>query len=226
MGDPADVGLVDPHAEGDGGHDDQPVLGRETALRPAGAGRARSRRDRRRRRGRRPTGPSPASRSWRGSRSRRSRTARAARRRRTGSARAGCPWAQRRGGCSAGRTRAGRCGASLPSKRRATISSRVSASAVAVKAASGTPSARRSFADLEVVGAEVVAPLADAMRLVHGDQADACPAEKRQGARRREAFGRHVEKLEFPRVRSPRARCRSRRPCWPRSARPADTPTD
>jgi hypothetical protein len=32
MGDPADVGLVDAHAEGDGGDDDQPVLAAGTAL--------------------------------------------------------------------------------------------------------------------------------------------------------------------------------------------------
>ena len=35
MGDPADVGLVDAHAEGDGGHDDQPVLLLEAHLDPA-----------------------------------------------------------------------------------------------------------------------------------------------------------------------------------------------
>jgi hypothetical protein len=57
----------------------------------------------------------------------------------------------------------------LAVEKLATISSRVSASAVAVKAASGTPSAAQR-ADAQVIGPEIMAPLADAMRLVHGDQ--------------------------------------------------------
>ena len=58
----------------------------------------------------------------------------------------------------------------LPSNRRVTISARVSSSAVAVKAASGTPKAAAQLADPQVIGAEIMAPLADAMRLVHRDQ--------------------------------------------------------
>ena len=50
---------------------------------------------------------------------------------------------------------------------------------------------RSQFADAQVVGPEIVAPLADAMRLVHGDQPDAdapqqapaCRAASRSGAR-------------------------------------------
>jgi len=51
-------------------------------------------------------------------------------------------------------------------------------------------------ADPEVVGAEVVAPLADAMRFVHGDQARADAPEERQCCARGEPFGRHVKELQ------------------------------
>jgi hypothetical protein len=53
------------------------------------------------------------------------------------------------------------------------------------------------LADAQVVGAEVVAPLADAMRLVDGEQADADPAQQAAGAGGGEALGRHVEELQL-----------------------------
>jgi hypothetical protein len=196
MRDPADIGLVDAHAEGDRGHHDQPVLGgkrsstwrRSSASMPAVIGAGAVTRPR--------AAPWPASRSWRGCRNRRCRTGRA------------------RGGKVEdllarlvlgleGEVRLGRSkprrktsGAS-PSKQRVTISSRVSASAVAVKAASGTPSARRSVADAQVIGAEIMAPLADAMRLVHGDQADP-GAQHALRARGGQPLGRDVEQLQPP----------------------------
>ena len=81
------------------------------------------------------------------------------------------------------------------------MSARVSASAVAVSAMRGT-SAKRSCStrQLEVVLAEVVAPLADAVRLVdreHREQAALVQrVELRQHARRRDALGRGVEQHE------------------------------
>ena len=54
------------------------------------------------------------------------------------------------------------------------------------------------FADAQVIGAKIMAPLADAMRLVHGDQRD---VDAPQHAHRRaggEAFGRDIEQFERP----------------------------
>ena len=145
VGDVADVGLVDAHAEGDGGADDEPVLALEAGLGEAAvvgleagvvgergvAGLAERAR--------------PAPRSWRGWRSRRCRTGRGGRRRRRGSAGAGCPWA-RNARARFGRSKPRRkVAGGRPSNRRATISARVSASAVAVSATVWMPpSARRS----------------------------------------------------------------------------------
>ena len=52
--------------------------------------------------------------------------------------------------------------------------------------------------DAQVIGAEVMAPLADAMRLVHGDQPDAHALEHGDGARQGQPFRREVEELEPP----------------------------
>ena len=49
-------------------------------------------------------------------------------------------------------------------------------------------------ADLEVIRTEVVAPLADAMGLVHRDGGDARAAEEGDGLGRSEAFGGEVQK--------------------------------
>jgi hypothetical protein len=53
-------------------------------------------------------------------------------------------------------------------------------------------------ADAQVIGAEIMAPLADAMRLVHGDQADTGAFQHALGAGRREPFGRDVQELQRP----------------------------
>ena len=59
-----------------------------------------------------------------------------------------------------------------PSNSRATMSSRVISSAVAVSASSGgEPSRLAQLAELQIVGAEIVPPLRDAMRLVDGEAA-------------------------------------------------------
>ena len=54
------------------------------------------------------------------------------------------------------------------------------------------------LAHAQVVGPEVVPPLADAMRLVHGDGGDAGAAQHRHRRPRGEPLGRHVEDLQRP----------------------------
>ncbi len=49
------------------------------------------------------------------------------------------------------------------------------------------------LADAQIVGPEIVSPLTDTMGLVHRDQPDADAPQKRQGACRGQAFRRHVE---------------------------------
>ena len=51
--------------------------------------------------------------------------------------------------------------------------------------------------DAQVVGAEVVTPLADAMRLVHGDGGHARAPQQGQRPARGQPFRRHVEKLQL-----------------------------
>ncbi len=51
------------------------------------------------------------------------------------------------------------------------------------------------IADPQIVGAEVVAPLADAMRLVDRDQAAVRPPQQAQRRARGQAFRRHVQQL-------------------------------
>ncbi len=53
------------------------------------------------------------------------------------------------------------------------------------------------FADAQVIGPEVVTPLADAMRLVHGDGGDARPAQQIDRPARGQPFRRHVEQFQF-----------------------------
>ncbi len=91
------------------------------------------------------------------------------------------------------------------------MSSRVRASAVAVKARRGTPG--KSSAKLgqqAVFGAELVAPLADAVRLVDGHQRHAAAAQPLQRARHPQPLGRDVEQIEPPGIECrPTARCSS-----------------
>ena len=54
---------------------------------------------------------------------------------------------------------------------------------------------RPYIGDMEIRRPEVIAPLADAVGLVDGDEADLHVAELRQEELRRESFGRDVEKL-------------------------------
>ena len=53
------------------------------------------------------------------------------------------------------------------------------------------------FADAQVVGAEIMAPLADAMRLVHGDHRHADAAQHAHGRPRGQPFGRHIQQLQL-----------------------------
>ena len=53
---------------------------------------------------------------------------------------------------------------------------------------------------MEVVRAEIMPPLADAMGLVHSDQRYANAAQHVLGARARQTFRRHVEQLQSPRI--------------------------
>ena len=72
--DPADVGLVDAHAEGDRRHHDQPVLALEGGLDPAALLGIEARVIGQRQVPRLPSAPAPGFRSWRGCRNRRCRT--------------------------------------------------------------------------------------------------------------------------------------------------------
>ena len=54
------------------------------------------------------------------------------------------------------------------------------------------------LADAQVIGAEVVAPLADAMRLVHRDQPGVDAAQQRECAGARKPLRRHVEQFHPP----------------------------
>ena len=56
---------------------------------------------------------------------------------------------------------------------------------------------RQQLAELEVVRPEVVAPFADAVRFVDGDQRAGDPAQQAPKARRAEALGRGVEQPEL-----------------------------
>ncbi len=51
-------------------------------------------------------------------------------------------------------------------------------------------------ADAQIIGAEVVTPLADAMCLIDGNEIDVGAAQHRDGAAGRKAFGRHVKQLQ------------------------------
>ena len=103
------------------------------------------------------------------------------------------------------------------------MSSRVRASAVAVTARRGTPgnsSARRPRR--AVVGAEVVAPLADAVGLVDGDQGESSRAQPLQHPRLHQPFRRRGRAGRARRPRSARqvsARSSAGR-CWSPAARP------
>ena len=80
------------------------------------------------------------------------------------------------------------------------ISARVCGSAVAVSAMRGTSGkALVQQRQLQVLGAEVVAPLRHAVRLVDGEQRDARAAEEVEAARRGQALGRDVQQVELAR---------------------------
>ena len=69
----------------------------------------------------------------------------------------------------------------------------------------GNSSAMRG--ELAILRAEVVAPLADAMRLVDGEQRDLDVREHLQEARRRQPLGRDIEQVELAvRERAPDGR--------------------
>ena len=76
------------------------------------------------------------------------------------------------------------CRRARPSRAR--ISSRTTGVAVAVHASTrAAPSSARSAADAEVLRPEIVAPLADAVRLVDGDQRALEVAQEARGSRRK-----------------------------------------
>lgn len=54
------------------------------------------------------------------------------------------------------------------------------------------------FGDMEVIGAEVVTSLGDAMRLIHGEQADGQVLKRTEEGHVAEAFGRDVDPSVFP----------------------------
>ena len=56
--------------------------------------------------------------------------------------------------------------------------------------------ALRQHGEAPVVRAEIVAPLADAMRLVDGEQRERRPVQHVEEARRGEALGRHIDEVE------------------------------
>ena len=75
--------------------------------------------------------------------------------------------------------------------------------AVAVEANSErAPSIARGVGQAEVVGAEVVAPLRDAVGLVDDEHADPRVADALDEARRREALGRDVQQAQLARDRA------------------------
>ena len=97
----------------------------------------------------------------------------------------------------------------MPSCAR--MSARVRASAVAVSASRGTPAKRiEQRPQLAIVGAEIVAPFADAMRLVDREQRQSAPAEQAAETPRSRALRRDVKQVELAgaeaRRSSPRAR--------------------
>ncbi len=83
--------------------------------------------------------------------------------------------------------------------RRWAISSRVRMSAVAVRAMRGTPREQLGeLAQLQVLRAEVMAPLRHAVRLVDGEQRQLLQAlQEIQHARLHQALGRQVEELDL-----------------------------
>ena len=79
------------------------------------------------------------------------------------------------------------------------MSSRVCRSAVAVSAMRGTPGKRSAeFGELQIFRAEIMPPLADAMRLVDGEQRDLHAVQHLQKVRHHQPFGRDVEQVQPP----------------------------
>ena len=123
-------------------------------------------------------------------------------------ARAGCAWARRGSGCWAGRSRR-RTPRAWPRSSRSTISRRVGASAVAVSAMRGTSGKRScSTASSQIFGAEVVAPLRHAVRLVDREQRESAARQQLEEARRQQPLGRDVEQVELARRAAPARRAR------------------
>ncbi len=59
------------------------------------------------------------------------------------------------------------------------------------------------LANPQIIGAEVMPPLADAMRLVHGDGLHPGAAQHRHGRPGRQPLGRHVKQPQFARIQRP-----------------------
>ena len=93
-------------------------------------------------------------------------------------------------------------GSRRPSRRMMSPATRGVAVAVAAKM-ERAPSARGDVAEAEVVGPEVVAPLADAVRLVDDEQPDVRLAQPLDEPRGAEALRRHVEHLRAAVERAP-----------------------
>ena len=92
------------------------------------------------------------------------------------------------------------CGVSAGRPSRARISSRTIGVAVAVQASTrAAPSSASSAADPEVLRPEVVPPLADAVRLVDGDQRALEVAQEPAEAVEGQALRRRVDEVEAPR---------------------------
>ena len=90
------------------------------------------------------------------------------------------------------------------------MSRAVSGVAVAVMPRSvGSPSASSAATDEEVVGAEVVAPHAHAVHLVHDDEPDADVGEELDEARLPQALRRGVDESRLARTTHRRAATRS-----------------
>ena len=90
------------------------------------------------------------------------------------------------------------------------MSARVRASAVAVSASRGTSacsSSKRS--QLPIVGAEIVAPFADAMRFVDRDQRQRNAADQPAESFAGRALGRDIEQVELARPEALDGRSRS-----------------
>ena len=113
----------------------------------------------------------------------------------------------------------------LASRARCTMSARTGGAAVAVSARiGGRPSARDRRGEAQVLGAEVVAPLRHAVRLVDDEQRRVRRREPVRDLVVRELLGREQHELDARRPRGPRAPARARRATASSSASPRRRP--